>query len=127
MARAAAPNPILPPQSMAPADTELPQPQVRSTQPTTGLVKQMLLDTVSQKTGYPIEALDLDMELEGELGIDSIKRVEILGAMQGHFPDMPEVSTKEMASLRTLGEIVAHLDRSLVPEKKESLTAEAPV
>ena len=31
-----------------------------------------------EKTGYPVEMLDLDMEMEAGLGIDSIKQVEIL-------------------------------------------------
>ncbi|MCV6967265.1 hypothetical protein H7J50_26185, partial [Mycobacterium intermedium] len=39
------------------------------------LVGQMLA-VVSEKTGYPVEMLDLSMALESDLGIDSIKRVE---------------------------------------------------
>ncbi len=41
-----------------------------------------LLQVVSEKTGYPTETLELDMDMEADLGIDSIKRVEILGAIQ---------------------------------------------
>ena len=33
---------------------------------------------MADKTGYPEEVLDLDAQLESGLGIDSIKRVEIL-------------------------------------------------
>lgn len=40
-----------------------------------------LLDIVRQRTGYPPEMLGLDMDLEADLGIDSIKRVEILGSL----------------------------------------------
>ena len=40
-----------------------------------------LLDLVSNRTGYPKEMLDLDLDLEADLGIDSIKRVEILGTL----------------------------------------------
>ena len=39
--------------------------------------KEMLLDVVADKTGYPKEILSLEMDLEVDLGIDSIKRVEI--------------------------------------------------
>ena len=42
---------------------------------------------VAEKTGYPTEMLELDMELEADLGIDSIKRVEILSAMQEKHPE----------------------------------------
>ena len=43
---------------------------------------QKLLQIVSERTGYPPEMLDLDLDIEADLGIDSIKRVEILGAFQ---------------------------------------------
>ncbi len=51
---------------------------------------QALLAIVSEKTGYPVETLELDMDMEADLGIDSIKRVEILGAMQTQFPELPK-------------------------------------
>ncbi len=41
---------------------------------------------VSERTGYPPEMLGLDLGLEADLGIDSIKRVEILGALQRAVP-----------------------------------------
>jgi len=48
---------------------------------------QMLLQIVSDRTGYPAEMLGLDLDLEAELGIDSIKRVEILGALGKNLPE----------------------------------------
>ena len=68
-----------------------------------------LLGVVSDRTGYPSEMLTMDMELESDLGIDSIKRVEILSAMQDLVPELPEVDLAVMAGLATLGEIVAYL------------------
>ena len=49
--------------------------------------------------------LDLDMDLEGELGIDSIKQVEILSALRERIPDMPEIDPARLAELRTLAQI----------------------
>ncbi|MDR3415074.1 MAG: beta-ketoacyl synthase N-terminal-like domain-containing protein, partial [Nevskia sp.] len=46
----------------------------------------ILLDIVAERTGYPVDMLGLDQDLEAELGIDSIKRVEILGAFQKRMP-----------------------------------------
>ena len=68
-----------------------------------------LLGVVSDRTGYPSEMLTMDMELESDLGIDSIKRVEILSAMQDLVPELPEVDLAVMAGLATLGEIVTYL------------------
>jgi acyl transferase domain-containing protein len=79
---------------------------------------QAMLQVVSKKTGYPTEMLELPMDMEADLGIDSIKRVEILGAMQDLFPNLPPVNPEELAELRTLGEIVEHMGKQLVAEKK---------
>ena len=40
-------------------------------------IEKLLLQLVSERTGYPEEMLGLDQDMEAELGIDSIKRVEI--------------------------------------------------
>ena len=42
---------------------------------------KVLLALVSERTGYPEETLDLDLDLEADLSIDSIKRVEITGEL----------------------------------------------
>ena len=44
-------------------------------------IADRLLEIVSERTGYPREMLELDADLEADLGIDSIKRVEIVGTM----------------------------------------------
>src|SRR6185369_5826948 len=68
-----------------------------------------LLAVVSEKTGYPVEMLDLDMGLDSDLGIDSIKRVEILSAIQERLPDAPLIGPEHLGSLQTLGEIAGFL------------------
>jgi len=73
----------------------------------------LLLDVVSDKTGYPSDMLNMEMELEADLGIDSIKRVEILSAMQDAVPQLPEVDTSVMAELVTLGQIVDYMNGQL--------------
>ena len=82
---------------------------------------QSLLSVVSDKTGYPTQMLELDMDLEADLGIDSIKRVEIMGAMQSQHPDLPPVNPEELAQLRTLGEIVNYMKVPLEVTEKKSL------
>ena len=47
-----------------------------------------LLEIVRDRTGYPIETLGLDLDIEADLGIDSIKRVEILGKLRDEFPTL---------------------------------------
>ncbi|MCH7866524.1 MAG: SDR family NAD(P)-dependent oxidoreductase [Myxococcales bacterium] len=80
----------------------------------------LLLEVVSDKTGYPPEMLNMEMELEADLGIDSIKRVEILSAMNDLAPGLPEVDTAVMAKLATLGQVVEYLNGQLGRETSTS-------
>ena len=65
-----------------------------------------MLSIVAEKTGYPKEILDLKIDLESGLGIDSIKRVEILSALQEKYPSLKQVDTAKLAAMNTLGEIL---------------------
>ncbi|MCH1571006.1 MAG: acyltransferase domain-containing protein, partial [Longimicrobiales bacterium] len=83
-------------------------------------VTAMALEVVSEKTGYPVDMLDLDMEMEAGLGIDSIKQVEILSELQERLPGLPEIAPSELANLRTLRDVADKLSAGLpagtVPE-----------
>ncbi|MEH2286236.1 beta-ketoacyl synthase N-terminal-like domain-containing protein [Nostoc sp.] len=81
---------------------------------------QTLLAITSDKTGYPVEMLELEMDMEADLGIDSIKRVEILGAMQEMYPNLPKPNIEELGELRTIGQIVDYLQQLAGGEKKKS-------
>ena len=119
---APAPQPVVAPQPVAvpqPAPVAAPAPApaaVVAAAPALDL-KAIMTAVVSEKTGYPPEMLSAEMNLEADLGIDSIKRVEILSAVQDAAPGMPEVDPNALAKLQTLGEIVAHM---------QSLLGEAP-
>jgi acyl transferase domain-containing protein len=72
-------------------------------------VTRVLLEVVSEKTGYPSASLEPDMALDADLGIDSIKRVEILSALQERLPDAPAVGPEHLGSLLTLRHIADFL------------------
>lgn len=80
-------------------------------------VADRLLSIVRDRTGYPSEMLRLDLDLEADLGIDSIKRVEILGSLREALPASgPGFSSETMDQLsraRTLGAIVERVSRAL--------------
>ena len=75
-------------------------------------VAAALLSVVSEKTGYPEEMLDLSMGLDADLGIDSIKRVEILSALQERLPETPIITPEHLGEIQTLGQIVDFLGGS---------------
>ena len=72
-------------------------------------IEGILLKVISEKTGYPTEMLELEMDMEADLGIDSIKRVEIFGAMTEENPQITGVNPQELTELRTLAQIVDYL------------------
>ncbi|MCU8085900.1 type I polyketide synthase [Shewanella sp. SM21] len=90
------------------------------------LVQQTMMAVVADKTGYPTEMLELGMDMEADLGIDSIKRVEILGTVQDELPGLPELSPEDLAECRTLGEIVSYMNSKLPAAGAIASTA-APV
>ena len=63
---------------------------------------ELVRSLIADKTGYPPEMLEDDMDLEGELGVDSIKQVEILSALKDRHPHLPEVDPEVLAELRTI-------------------------
>jgi acyl transferase domain-containing protein len=79
--------------------------------PLAAAVGTEVLSVVSELTGYPVDMLGPEMDIESDLGIDSIKRVEILSTLEDRLPDLPSVSPEDMAGLKTLGQIIHHLDR----------------
>ncbi|MEI6167564.1 MAG: SDR family NAD(P)-dependent oxidoreductase [bacterium] len=95
---AAAPLPVTP---VSPATPDAPVAQKGA-----GHIRQEVLRIVGDRTGYPPDMLDVDADLEADLGIDSIKRVEIAGRLRKAFPHLgasPDASTAgNLASLRTL-------------------------
>jgi acyl carrier protein len=82
---------------------------------------------VAEKTGYPTEMLELEMDMEADLGIDSIKRVEILGAVQETIPDLPELTPEDLAELRTLGEIVSDMQSKVSAAPAPAVVSAAAV
>ena len=86
-------------------------------------LKELLLNIVVEKTGYPAEMLNMDMAIEADLGIDSIKRVEILSTLAERVPNLPTVAPDELAELRTLGDIAAYMEQRLDNNSQATGTA----
>jgi acyl transferase domain-containing protein/NAD(P)H-dependent flavin oxidoreductase YrpB (nitropropane dioxygenase family)/NADP-dependent 3-hydroxy acid dehydrogenase YdfG len=85
--------------------------------PTTGTetVAERLLGVVSERTGYPIEMLGLDADLEADLGIDSIKRVEIVGTVVRALalPTEKQPEMEKLTASRTLRQLIDQLSAAV--------------
>jgi len=118
---AAAPMPVA--AAVAPAPIPAPVPVAKTngngrlTEPE--VLRELLL-IVSDRTGYPPEMLTVDANIESDLGIDSIKRMEILaafheahgGAERGAFQDALE----RLTALKTLRESASALTEFLAAQ-----------
>jgi NAD(P)-dependent dehydrogenase (short-subunit alcohol dehydrogenase family) len=109
----APPPPVAPASAPAPAPAAVqqapPAPAVKQPAPAGGRVEGVLLEVVAEKTGYPADMLELGMALDADLGIDSIKRVEILSALQERLPEAPAVKPEHLGALHTLRDIASFL------------------
>ena len=80
---------------------------------------------MSKRTGYPREMLDLGYDMEADLGIDSIKRAEILGELQG-LGLVPEgLDLERLSRCRTLGEVVTLLEPEAAAARPSAASAPA--
>jgi NAD(P)-dependent dehydrogenase (short-subunit alcohol dehydrogenase family) len=112
---------ISPPPSATQRQAPAPK-KARSTRPPPASIRtdlpplEALTAAVSERTGYPADVLDPDLDLEADLGIDSIKRIEILGQMRDAlgFRSMSEGARsdalEELARLKTLREIARWIE-----------------
>ncbi|PLZ97448.1 hypothetical protein CI594_12645, partial [Fischerella thermalis CCMEE 5196] len=88
---------------------------------------QTLLQLVSDRTGYPTDMLGLDQDLEAELGIDSIKRVEILGALQKSLPQSLATSVQaQMESLTRVKSLNSIVEQVLAISAQENGLGKSP-
>ncbi len=117
---APAPAPPSEPKSEAPAKEPVASEAPTETPEALSLeeVESRLLQLVSERTGYPEEMLDPDLDLEADLGIDSIKRVEILATLaeslnQSQEEGEDQLELEKLTTIRTIRGIVELLAESL--------------
>jgi acyl transferase domain-containing protein/NAD(P)-dependent dehydrogenase (short-subunit alcohol dehydrogenase family)/NAD(P)H-dependent flavin oxidoreductase YrpB (nitropropane dioxygenase family)/acyl carrier protein len=80
--------------------------------------RSRLLQLISDRTGYPQEVIGPDVDLEAELGIDSIKRVEILGELRQWLLTAGQVDLEDaMDGLSQQKTVQGILDHLSLPEE----------
>ncbi|MEM6261410.1 MAG: SDR family NAD(P)-dependent oxidoreductase, partial [Bacteroidota bacterium] len=112
-------------QASVAAPVEVATPPTSNPTANTSNLSPILLSIISEKTGYPEEMLEPGMDLEADLGIDSIKRVEIFGAVQEQHPALAQIDAQALGEKRTIQDILDLLGSSngvaasVVGEKKK--------
>ena len=84
-------------------------------------VQAKVLEIVAEKTGYPRDMLELDLDLEADLGIDTVKQAETFAAVRGAW-DIPRDEKLKLRDFPTLAHVV-----QFVRDRRPDLAATAPV
>src|SRR5664280_1313188 len=68
-------------------------------------IKEKVLDIVAEKTGYPKDMLDLDLDLEADLGIDTVKQAEMFAAIRAAY-SIPRDENLKLRDFPTLAHVI---------------------
>ncbi|MEM9514499.1 MAG: SDR family NAD(P)-dependent oxidoreductase, partial [Actinomycetota bacterium] len=98
-----------------PAAPDAPAAGTPAASASTDPVVDQVLSVVAEQTGYPADMLELDLDLEADLGIDTVKQAETFAAIREHYG----IERDDNLSLRdypTLGHVVGFVrERADVP------------
>ncbi|MBR3604180.1 MAG: SDR family NAD(P)-dependent oxidoreductase [Elusimicrobiaceae bacterium] len=94
-------------------------------------VTKEVVSMVAEKTGYPEDMLDLDLDMEADLGIDTVKQAELFAAMREHYAVAQQdgIQLKDYPTIRHCIKFVLSstaVNQSSVAEETSAVT-EAPV
>ena len=73
-------------------------------------VVDAVIDVVVKHTGYPADFVELDQDLEGELGIDTVKQAEIMAEIRSRF-GLPVDEDFVLADYPTLNHMIGYIDK----------------
>src|SRR5208282_5688222 len=68
-------------------------------------VKERILALVVEKTGYPKDMLDLDLDLEADLGVDTVKQAEMFAAIREIY-SIPRDENRKLRDYPTLAHVI---------------------
>jgi acyl transferase domain-containing protein/acyl carrier protein len=111
----------------APPAPEAPSVQAAAEKPSDASIKQKVMEIVAEKTGYPQDMLDLDLDLEADLGIDTVKQAEMFAAIRAAY-GIPRDDSIKLRNFPTLAHVIKFAqDRSaLVAAQQKQEPAKKP-
>jgi len=87
------------------APTPPPVPVAMATAGAVDAIKEKVLDIVAEKSGYPKDMLDLDLDLEADLGIDTVKQAEMFAAVRSAY-NIPRDENLKLRDFPTLAHVI---------------------
>jgi len=133
---AVAPQPVVAPSPQPPVATPAQQtiaPQSAAPKATASAITvaasedlaKFLVNFVVEQTGYPPEVVDLDADLEADLGIDSIKKAQLFGELQEYFDIGATATNLSLDDFPTLRHVLNFLAQSSAPAPATAATQTA--
>jgi malonyl CoA-acyl carrier protein transacylase len=103
------------------------QSPISSLQSPSDAIIEKVLDIVAAKTGYPRDMLDLDLDMEADLGIDTVKQAETFAALREEFniPRQDNLKLRDYATLRRAVDFVKQFRPELAKDKGGRMKDEA--
>ncbi|PQO27337.1 hypothetical protein C5Y96_17490 [Blastopirellula marina] len=106
---AVVPQPIVPPVAAPATVAVTPEPAAPTGSTSPAELEAFLVNFVVEQTGYPPEVVDLDADLEADLGIDSIKKAQLFGELQEYFEISTSATELSLDDFPTLRHVVDFL------------------
>ncbi|MEV6766321.1 SDR family NAD(P)-dependent oxidoreductase [Streptomyces sp. NPDC051105] len=128
---------LAPAPALAPAEIAVPQPEpvavpaVPAGAAAETDVERIVLEIISERTGYPVDMIEPDLDLEADLSIDSIKRAEIAGELAkrlgiaGGAETLDDAELEELAKARTAAAVTGWLRARVDSGGRQEETATA--
>jgi len=88
------------------------------------VIKEKVLEIMAEKTGYPKDMLDLDLDLEADLGIDTVKQAEMFASVRAAF-SIPRDQNLKLRDFPTLAHVI-QFARDRRPGVKDASTPNSP-
>ncbi len=68
-------------------------------------MKERILELMVEKTGYPKDMLDVDLDLEADLGVDTVKQAEMFAAIREIY-NIPRDENRKLRDYPTLAHVI---------------------
>ena len=93
-------------------------------------IVEQVKQIIAEQTGYTVDMLEAELDLEADLGIDTVKQVEIFGKVASSFgfsvPD--DLKLRDLNTIAKLADYISsRVDVPVSPADQETVEAPAPV
>ncbi len=111
---------VSPPVAPATSEPGVPQPAAATSEiASDDSFREKVLEIVAEKTGYPKDMLDLDLDLEADLGIDTVKQAEMFVAIRAAY-NIPRDENIKLRDFPTLAHVIKFAQDRSAPRKSTS-------